>query len=241
METILGSQQQVKELLQESPKNGVASMSELFEEAIRVRMQSDSMTDMEKLQFTQTIVSALFVNIVPWLTLLSVIMAIVTFVASAYFMELVLADIGTSEFTVVKKTVSGTFTLVFLSLWMGIRSFGWVPVIGPLLSILYLPRFVAAPLLCLRDRRGLVDSVATSMRLTQGLWFWVSWKLTFIAAVGFALVLLPFAASSFAPPFLHWVIGPINAFAMQIMTAVTVAYVIELSKILAPPQPESLL
>lgn len=57
-----------------------------------------------------------------------------------------------------------------LWLWTFIRSFVWVPIIGIIPAIIYYPRFIAAPIYLIEQKKSVFDSVTMSMAATRFYW-----------------------------------------------------------------------
>lgn len=60
--------------------------------------------------------------------------------------------------------------LLGTSLWMGIRSFIWIPILGLIPAFILAPRFVLAPVLALEKERHILRAVTVSTRATKGYW-----------------------------------------------------------------------
>lgn len=60
--------------------------------------------------------------------------------------------------------------LVLLWIWLFLRSFVWIPLVGWIVAIVLAPRFIAAPLYLLEEGKGVRESVRLSMRVTIGAW-----------------------------------------------------------------------
>ena len=122
---------------------------------------------------------------------LSVLVSILLgFLAHAYF-SLVAVE-GKDVGSTLKRATAVMFPLIGVSIWSTIRSFVWVPVLtlvtvpflgapglmlvpvaiaaAIVLAVLFYPRFVAAPLIFLAERKGVTDSVDESFRRTRGYW-----------------------------------------------------------------------
>lgn len=116
------------------------------------------------------------------------------FLAHAYF-SLVAVE-GKDVGSTLKRATSVMFPLIGVSIWSTIRSFVWVPILALVflpfvggagsglmltlipvaivaaivLAVLFYPRFIAAPLIFLAERKGITASVDESFRRTRGYW-----------------------------------------------------------------------
>jgi len=69
-----------------------------------------------------------------------------------------------------RQTLGKIVSLIGLSIWIGVRSFVWVPFIGVVFGIMLMPRFVPAPVLLLRDGKSIFESASMSYARTSGYW-----------------------------------------------------------------------
>ncbi len=98
--------------------------------------------------------------------LLSILFGVI---ASVYYFLIALRatnDVG----TLLKEMVTYALPMCGLWIWMFLRSFAWIPFIGVIPAIIFYPRFIAAPLLMIEQKKGIVESVSMSMEKTQGYW-----------------------------------------------------------------------
>jgi len=94
---------------------------------------------------------------------------LISILAATYFLSIAvfgLADIG----SVINKTVSNVLPILGLWIWIFIRTFAWIPVIGIVTSIILGPRFIAAPLHLLEGKKSIFDSASMSYSETKGKW-----------------------------------------------------------------------
>lgn len=69
-----------------------------------------------------------------------------------------------------KKSLGLVFPMVGLWIWVFLRSFMWIPIVGVILGIILGPRFALAPVLLIRDGKGVFDSAKESYAKTAGYW-----------------------------------------------------------------------
>ncbi len=60
--------------------------------------------------------------------------------------------------------------LIGLWIWTTLRTFIWIPLIGPIFAIILGPRFIAGPVLLVRDGKGIMDAASQSYSRTAGFW-----------------------------------------------------------------------
>lgn len=85
---------------------------------------------------------------------------------------------------------------VLLAGWIVLRSFGWLPIIGPLLLLLYVPRYSLASLFLIRDHLGIFSAAKKSFRLTRGYWWYIVRSTYVTALVVYAVAAILLLASS---------------------------------------------
>lgn len=98
-----------------------------------------------------------------------IILVIVSIIARAY-VTTVLIRRPTDAVQAFKLFQTDVIPLVLLWLWLVVRSFVWIPVIGWIYSLVVIPRFVAAPIFVLEQKKGITQSTRLSMDATTGAW-----------------------------------------------------------------------
>lgn len=126
-------------------------------------------------------VLSMYKRILPALGASFLIMWIISLIASAYFLLLALNDKLTFQ-AALAQTPGLVIPLFLLSLWIMLRTFIWIPVLGIILAVILGPRFVLAPLLLVRDHKGVFESASESYAKTSGYWGKIFGNL-FVAAV----------------------------------------------------------
>ncbi|MFH0851742.1 MAG: hypothetical protein V1876_03265 [Candidatus Peregrinibacteria bacterium] len=114
-------------------------------------------------------VLSLYKGLLPVIGASMLIMWVISLIASAYFLLVALDDKITFQ-VALARTPGLVIPLFLLSLWIAIRSFVWIPIIGIILAIILGPRFACAPVLLVRDRKGVLESASMSYARTNGYW-----------------------------------------------------------------------
>ncbi|OIO55514.1 hypothetical protein AUJ46_00920 [Candidatus Peregrinibacteria bacterium CG1_02_54_53] len=153
--------QQMQELQQRIQMGDEAAMNELAQQ-------------MEKLGGSEGeamagAVGSMYTSLLPMLGASMLIMWVISLIASAYFLLIGLNDKITFQ-AARARTPGLIIPLFLLSLWVMIRSFIWIPIIGIIIAIILGPRFVCAPLLLVRDHKGVLESASMSYAKTRGFW-----------------------------------------------------------------------
>lgn len=115
------------------------------------------------------VVASMYGKFLPMLGASLFIIWVISLIASAYFLLLGLNDTLTFQ-AAFARTPSLIIPLFLLSLWVMVRSFIWIPFVGIIMAIILGPRFVCAPLLLVRDHKGVLESASMSYTKTRGHW-----------------------------------------------------------------------
>ncbi|MFH1444074.1 MAG: hypothetical protein ABIG34_01640 [Candidatus Peregrinibacteria bacterium] len=115
------------------------------------------------------VVTSMYQGLLPMMGASMLIMWVISLLASAYFLLISLDDKLTFQ-AALARTPKLIIPLFLLSLWVMIRSFVWIPVLGIIIAIILGPRFVCAPLLLARDHKGVFESASISYAKTRGYW-----------------------------------------------------------------------
>ncbi len=109
------------------------------------------------------------VGIAPFVLLSLLIQAVILFVAATFFLLLALSGLQ-SAYEVSQRLPGMVFPMIGLWLWMILRSFLWVPFLGPFIALYFFPRLALAPVILASGERGALGSVQESMCRTKGRW-----------------------------------------------------------------------
>lgn len=105
---------------------------------------------------------------------------IVFFVARSFFFLLFTAE--RTGFDAAKRLPFIILGMAVLGLWIAIRSFTWIPVIGPVVGLYTLPRLSLASVYYARGG-GILQSARHSWQGTRGLWLPVTLRLLLLLLV----------------------------------------------------------
>ena len=108
------------------------------------------------------------------------------------------------------------FPLLGLYLWVALRTFAWIPVVGFIFAIILGPRFILSPVLLLRDKKGVFESAKISYAKTKGYWGKIFGNMI---AVGILCVIGLFVAS-----FVSVITGPLIFIMMPILMHMVIAF-----------------
>ena len=175
--------QHIQSLFQQYDQGDHTALFELLHELEGAKQRFFSLHDAEKLALIERHVTRSFLDLLPSIVLLSLSVSITSFVAVTYFFILA-AERGKTP--VFMRSLKLLMPFIGLSLWVSLRSFGWVPFIGPILAIVFLPRFALAPVLMVQEHLGILRSTRESYLLSRGHW----WKIVHTLALVVALSVL---------------------------------------------------
>lgn len=102
----------------------------------------------------------------------SIVLWLLTAVGGVYYL-VVAVENPRSLGTAIQRSAKVLFPLIGLGVWISIRSFIWIPLVGLLIALLIMPRFVPAPVLLLREEKGFLHAARESYTRTKGHW----WKI----------------------------------------------------------------
>jgi hypothetical protein len=100
----------------------------------------------------------------------SVLVAILIGLLSKSYYLVVAVKGSTDPMAAMQMTLQWIVPLLGLWVWLFLRTFVWIPVIGVILAIVLGPRFVLAPLYVLDRSMGVTESARESYAKTKGYW-----------------------------------------------------------------------
>jgi hypothetical protein len=68
----------------------------------------------------------------------------------------------------VNRSLPRVIPFLGLILWVIIRSFAWIPIVGAIIALFRIPRFVLAPVIMLAEEKGVLESASESYRRSKG-------------------------------------------------------------------------
>jgi hypothetical protein len=146
-----------------------------------------------------------FIKIVAFGLLISMI---VSFISSIYFTVLSSKE-AISTFAAFYRTIIYIPSTILVYVWTSLRSLGWVPIIGPIIAIIRLPRYLFVPVTHILEKKGMIDSVTHSYNGTQGFVGYVSIVLTVISLALFCIYIAAIILSSMALDSIVGIYAPI--------------------------------
>lgn len=172
---------------------------------------------------------AYVVRVSPIVVSVFLFMCIVMFGASVYFL-LLFASRKENPFEILRRFPREIIRMIGLQCWMLVRSFVWIPFIGPFIAVYLLPRLSLAPTLLLSGEAGIFESLHRSMKRTSGKWATVFLRLLLIGVVAmlllWPLIVIASAVSLFSLKigFFLWLasLTALTAWVMACMTVLAV-------------------
>lgn len=107
--------------------------------------------------------------VLPTVGIASLILLVVHLLSMSYFS--VIAIRGVRDVSAVfSQSIPLLLPLLGLWIWIVLRTFIWIPIIGFIFAIILGPRFIAAPVLLVRDSKGIMDAASQSYTRTANYW-----------------------------------------------------------------------
>lgn len=120
----------------------------------------------------------------PYVGLMILIDMIVAFIAFVFF--LILFSRGSvSAYEAAALLPKQVILQVALVLWIFIRSLFWIPLLGPVIAIYFMPKMSLAPVILASGEAGVLQSITMSLQRTSHQWFTV-----FLRNIGLFIVLI---------------------------------------------------
>lgn len=217
--------QKFQELSMRASQGDTAAMRELEEMGRQIGDRMGETTEEAKQAVTAALGMQVIGNVLPAFGIAFILTIILQILAMSYY-SLVsvrgMTDIG-QAFT---ASAGILFPLMGLWIWTGIRTFVWIPIIGFIFGIILGPRFIAGPVLLIRDGKGVLDAASESYKRTGGHWgkiFGNMFVVGLLMAIASAIIM---ALLSPVGMIGMW----IGLIVQQVFVAFGVAFSVELSK-----------
>lgn len=144
------------------------------------------------------------------------------FLAYAYFMMVVQRSPDATMADLLRSTPLLAVRMLFLGVWIMLRSFCWVPFFGPFFALWYHPRMLRAPGILASGRAGVLASVRQSIDRSRGQWVPMLGRL--LAFVAMTIVVLWCAMSiasivAVLSPKIGYLLFMAGVFSLQMLVA----------------------
>lgn len=147
------------ERIESGDETAMAEMEQLF---------NDRLGDMENGLSTQ-LKGQMLTMFLPLVGVAALVGLLIAVFSQAFFLLLALSPTQ-DAMVVLKKTPALFFPLLGLWIWTAIRSFIWIPILGLIPAIILGPRFVLGPVIMIKEKKGITQSVRESYARTSGYW-----------------------------------------------------------------------
>lgn len=174
--------------------------------------------------------------VLPTVGISMLIVIAIGLLAKSYY--LVVAVRGFSDPAAAFQSAAGSIVrLIGLWIWMFLRSFAWIPVIGIVTAIVIGPRLILAPIYLLEQGKGITESTRMSYAATSGWWGKIFGHLL---VVGLCAVILSAIVTTVLSMVVGMTIGGFaNAIIQQLVGAFIVVYAILLGRTLMQAGPRA--
>lgn len=151
------------EELQEQATTGMLDEGAQAEmEAIANQMMRGSVEGMGMMR-------GVFMAMLPALGVSLIVTIIIGLIAKSYF--LIIAIKGTKDAAdAAGETAKNILNLVWMWIWIMLRTFIWIPFLGIILAIVLGPRFIATPVYVMENKKAVTTAATMSMKATLGYW-----------------------------------------------------------------------
>lgn len=122
--------------------------------------------------------------------LLQLLFDITTMFVAAVFFLILFSQGSKSAYEAAQRLPKIIFPMCAQLFWILVRSFLWIPIVGPIIAMYMLPRLCLAPVILASGEAGIVQSARLSMKRTSRHWFSLVLRLVLIAIVA-CLILWP--------------------------------------------------
>lgn len=149
--------------------NGFDSLFELLAQRQAGELSPESILAIERIQ--SSMVDS-FAVLAPLCMAMVIFIGCIVYVSMQfYFIAVIKKKQSTVE--TIKLELKYFLPNVLLAGWIIIKSFGWLPIIGPVLLLLYVPRYSLASLFLIRDHIGIFTAARKSFAFTRGYWWYI--------------------------------------------------------------------
>lgn len=158
METGAGSMQDVMERMQAGDEQAAEEFARQME---AMGEDGQEMMKRQAMGMMGAMLPAVGMSVL--VTMLVSLLAMTYFTLVALSPEKSLGDIVSSMPAVLVPMVG-------LWVWTFMRSFAWIPFIGIIFALVFMPRFIAAPIYLIEQKKGVLESARLSMQATRFYW-----------------------------------------------------------------------
>ena len=156
-------------------------------------------------------------NMGPGILLLWII-SLAVYVLSSTFYFLIALKKGKDIGALFQNSVQLFLPMLGLHLWVFLRTFAWIPVIGVITLIILGPRFVLSPVLLVQEEKGVFESARISYKKTSGYWGKIFGNM-FVAGLFIGLISMALSMALF-------ITGPLALLLIPILSQVMCAFLI---------------
>jgi hypothetical protein len=175
------------------------AFNEMLEELNRVAGELDAMGEQELQAFAMTQQYRITGKILPVFGIFTILWFFIGLVSYSFF--LILSVHPRSEpLLVVRETAAKIIPLLGLSLWIMLRSFLWIPVIGIVIAFFLMPRFLFSGVILLQEEVGVLESARRSYERTRGHWLAIIGTLLALTICLWVILLGAYFVSFFTGP-----------------------------------------
>lgn len=171
-------------------KGDEEAFTDFLKETQRATDAIDQMSEAEREEFFRLQSVAIGLKLIPALLVFSFLGFVVFVLSKTYFLILALG-LKKDALEALRLSLVKLVQMLGVSLWVVIRSFIWIPIIGVIPAIILLPRLVFSCVIFMTQKKGVLGSAKESYAKTKGKWIIVFKNyLLLFACIVFAMALL---------------------------------------------------
>ncbi|MDP7454876.1 MAG: hypothetical protein QF809_05055 [Candidatus Peribacteraceae bacterium] len=167
--TIGISNDRYKALDERMRKGDEEAFTDFLTETQRATDAIDQMQETDREEFFRSQSVAIGLKLIPALFIFSLLGFIVFVLSKTYFLILALG-LEKDALEAFWLSLIRLVQMLGVSLWVIIRSFIWIPVVGVIPAVILLPRLVFSCIIFLTQKKGVIKSVSESYEKTKGKW-----------------------------------------------------------------------
>ena len=154
--------QKMKELQNKAMQGGLDAESQKQMEALGKQMAEQSMQG-------ASMMGGVLRSMLPTIGISVLLMIAIMAIAKSYFLVVAVKGM-TDPAAALQATMMWLLPLIGLWIWLALRTFIWIPVIGIIVAIILGPRFLLSPLYLLEHNKGAMEAARMSYAKTKGYW-----------------------------------------------------------------------
>jgi len=211
----MGEIEQMEDLVERMEAGDPTAFEEMMNE---MGVSEDGTAEVNTAKSAQ-IAEGFIKGVMPTFAVFFVIMILVSMTSSVYFLLLVIRN-AQSAGSVFSEIQGYIFPMIGLWIWMFLRSFVWIPLLGFVIAIFIGPRLALAPVILLRENKGVLESTRQSYTMSRGYWGKITGNLLVMALCVWVVMMIALVAAGAITAF----VPVLGMTIMSVLQYVSMAY-----------------